>query len=687
MIRRAPTLFALCAFAALGQTQTDPRDLWFKKTEPPSAAEAPQAAPLHVAVPRGYALVIGISRYKNLREEAQLKFAENDAAGIYSTLISPEAGQFPPENIKRLIGSQATLANIANALEVWLPAVSRNDDRVLIYFAGHGFVHDGKAYLAPYDVDGNDIAGTAYPMDRLGEYFGSKIKAKWRVLLTDACHSGAITPASDPQTVSTRLAALNPSVFSLTASRDREQSFEGTLWGGGHGVFTYYVIQGLQGEADSSGDGAVSADELAEYVHTNVRRDTQARQNPTSDRGSFDPRMVLAYNPAGVRVRQPEQSAFGRLVIETNRDGVEVFVDGKSRGVVDQGKPLLLPGMSPGAHTIQGVHQGYEPDGPREELVYPGQDTTVTIRIQVIRRTKPMALEMFNKGLSAYTAGGQKNYTNAAEYFEKALVMDPAYSQAALYLGSANNALFDQDKADRYFRRAIEIDPDYTEARARYGGMLLDRGDFDGAIRQLDAVIGREPGRALAHYMLSVAFARKEAYGEAIREAREAVRLAPTNGEAYFALGEALRKSGQCADAEPEYTQYLKLSNFDSGLAAKLGDILLATGRKKAAQHDIWMELRNQANFGLCDCARIRKQVDSAVGYCRAALTYDKQDPFAHYVLGVLLAEKYNSGGGIGLLAAARQHFAAVIEFNSEMEESTKARKYIGNIDAVLARP
>ncbi len=86
-------------------------------------------------------------------------------------------------------------------------------------------------------------------------------------------------------------------MFSLTASRDRERSFESKEWGDGHGIFTYYVVKGLEGEADESGDGIVTADELAEYVRRNVREVTKGQQNPTSDRGSFDPNMILAYMP------------------------------------------------------------------------------------------------------------------------------------------------------------------------------------------------------------------------------------------------------------------------------------------------------------------------------------------------------------------------------------------------------
>src|ERR1019366_4547683 len=105
--------------------------------------------------------------------------------------ISPEGGNFRAENVHRLVGPRATLAELRRELEQWLPSIATPDDRVLIYFAGHGFVYSGKAYLAPYDIDPNNISGSGYPMEALGAVIGNKIKAKWKVLLTDACHSGA----------------------------------------------------------------------------------------------------------------------------------------------------------------------------------------------------------------------------------------------------------------------------------------------------------------------------------------------------------------------------------------------------------------------------------------------------------------------------------------------------------------
>ena len=499
--------------AGAQQTQQQQRDLRLEKDQPAASAAKPAAGatqPAGVTVPRSYALVVGISQYKNLPQR-QLQFADRDAESVYSILISPAGGNFRAENVHKLTGSDATLARLRQELEQWLPGAAKPEDRVLIYFAGHGFVFDGKAYLAPYDLAPNNIPGTGYPMETMGQVIGGKINARYKVLLTDACHSGAITPENS-QAVNRSLLDLHSSLFSLTASRDRESSFESADWGGGHGIFTYYTVKGLEGEADQNGDGIVTADELAEYVHRNVREATNSRQNPTSERGSFDPQMPLAYIPKTLAARAPkaETSEFGTLVLEANVDGVEVFVDGKSSGVVSKGTPLKLQGLRPGPHTIQGVKMGYEPDGPREEMVYPGQDTTVTIKILYVRRRNKKAADLLDRGLEYYNKGYAENYKKAADLFEQSLAADPKFSQAALYLGRAYDALYEDQKSEKAFRQALAIDPDYVEARASFGGMLLDTGSFDEAIRQLNAVVQRDPDHVLALRLLAEAYRMKD---------------------------------------------------------------------------------------------------------------------------------------------------------------------------------
>jgi tetratricopeptide (TPR) repeat protein len=670
-----------------GQQQPQKRDLKLD-TDLPEAK--PPAKTEGVTIPRSYALVVGIAAYPKARP--QLHFSERDAESIYSILISPEGGNFRAENVHRLIGSQATLANLRDQLEKWLPSVAKDEDRVLIYFAGHGFLDpkDGRAYLAPYDIDPADIAGTGYPMDSLAKVVGSEIHAKSKILITDSCHSGAIRP-EDSQNLNRSIVDLSTSLFSMTASRDRESSLESGKWGGGHGIFTYYVVRGLEGEADQNGDGIVTADELQDYVYRNVREATESQQNPTSDQGSFEKNMLLAYVPSHIKAGAPVESKFGTLVFETNMDGVEVFLDGKSQDVVNKDKPLQLKGLAPGPHTIQGVKLGYEPDGPREETVYPGQTTTVTIRILIPRRRNRAAADALGRGIEFYNKGYEQNYKKAVEEFQKALDLDPKYSQAALYLGRAYNALFDEQNAQKYYRKAIEIDPDYLEAHSSYGAMLLDTMNMDQAIREFNTVLRRDPDNVLALTNQAQAYRMKGMYPESIESARQAAKFAPEYAEPHLWMADSLRMNGQYDAGLAEYASYLRLSNFQSKLGGQLhyylvGSLIGMGKRKRASQQDIWKDQRYLAFFGMCDCERKLNHFNRAIEDCQKALTYDPGDPFTHYALGQAFAREGKEVGSYEMLAAALQHFRQMLEIDPQLEQAALARQNIEALEKAIQK-
>ncbi|HEX3747757.1 MAG TPA: tetratricopeptide repeat protein [Bryobacteraceae bacterium] len=672
--------------AGLAGAQTPPgsqqRDLKLEKIEPP---KPPSNAPA-----QSYAVIVGVAAYPNLAANLQLRFSERDAQSIHTALISPEGGNFKAENVKVLTGAKATLAGIRDAVGKWLPSVAKGDDRVVIYFAGHGFIYEGKAYLAPYDFSMKNVTGTGFPMNELSADIGGKIHAKWKVLMTDACHSGAISP-EDSENLNHELGSLTQSLFSLTASREQEVSFESPELEGGHGVFTYYVVKGLEGEADANHDGIVTADELAEYVHTQVREATKGAQNPTSDRSVYDKNMWLSFIPANVTPGTAPAPQFGSMAITVNMDDTEVFVDSKSVGIVAKGKPFTLPGLTPGQHAVKGVHQGYEPDGPREETVYPGTESTVNIKILIPRRRSKPAEEALDKGITFYQKGYAENYKKAAEQFEKAFQMDPTYSQAAYYLGLTYNALFDEDKAQQYFKKAIEIDPDYKEAHAAYAGMLLDIGDVDEAIRQINTVLTLQPDHPQALTMLAQADRFKGLWAPSIEAAQKAIALAPKSAEPHLWLGDSLRLSGKLAEAGAEYDQYIKLSDFDSKLGGQLNYYVLGSlfgiGRKKrAAEQDIWKDLRSLAYFGICDCQYLSKQYDSAIVACQRSLSYSHDDPFAHFDLGMAFLHKADAAGSLADLDPALQHLKQVIAINPDIDQAKTAQKNIAVIQKALGQ-
>ncbi len=237
-----------------------------------------------------YAVVVGVSRYKDPAIPS-LRFADRDAEAMRRFLLSPEGGGFAADNVRYLVNEDATLTNVRTALFTFLTR-PRKEDLVLIYFAGHGSPDPNdrrNLYLFPYDAQAFNLGGTAFPMWEMQDVFTRIIKARRIITFTDACHSAGISgeaagPVRGHNLVNqyiTRYAGEGERAV-LTASDISETSREGEAWGGGHGVFTYFLLEGLKGKGDRNGDGTVTAGELFEYVQEQVAKATADQQNPTA---------------------------------------------------------------------------------------------------------------------------------------------------------------------------------------------------------------------------------------------------------------------------------------------------------------------------------------------------------------------------------------------------------------------
>jgi hypothetical protein len=237
-----------------------------------------------------YALIIGISRYRNNSRGVQnLEYADVDARALYDLLQQPTAGGFARENMLLLANEDATLARIRSALTSFVAQASEND-LLLIFFAGHGD-GDPKAqqnlYLIAHDTSIDAMPQTALAMPDLRRYVEQNVRSKRLILLLDACHSAGLS-SEGTRDLSNNLTNqyLENLLYQeqgraiITSSDVNEKSREDAKWGNGHGVFTYYLLQGLRGNADTNEDHFVTVGELFRYVYQNVRHDTGRQQNP-----------------------------------------------------------------------------------------------------------------------------------------------------------------------------------------------------------------------------------------------------------------------------------------------------------------------------------------------------------------------------------------------------------------------
>lgn len=308
--RRAEILAASSAMDALLADENTILAKLMHHSNRPSPDDAPtrpqQHAPTGSPASR-WAVIIGLSKYRDTRVPA-LRYAGSDAQAFHDWAVSPEGGRHAPARVRLLLDERATAANIKDALFNWL-GQALEEDVVTIYFAGHGSPqspdHADNLFLLPYDCQYDNIPTTGFPMWDIETALKRYIKAKRVVVIADACHSGGVGQSFDIARRANRGLKVNPistaihslsevgeGVCVISASDENQYSQESQDWGGGHGVFTYFLLRGLKGDADYNRDTSVTLGELTSYLSQEVRRATKNAQSPTVA-GRYDPALTI----------------------------------------------------------------------------------------------------------------------------------------------------------------------------------------------------------------------------------------------------------------------------------------------------------------------------------------------------------------------------------------------------------
>lgn len=237
-----------------------------------------------------YAIIIGISKYQSIEG---LNFADSDAKLFREFLISPQGGSIKPENIQLLINESATLKNIIKVLDDSKKKL-KPEDLLIFFMAGHGAPQNADSnnpkppfYYLTTDTQRDNIANTALKMELLRDKLINESNTKRLISFIDTCHSAGFggqgtgklgmrrLSLNDLSNQYSETSLFNPEGMAVITSSDiNETSYEDLLsdklrWQG-HGVFTFYLLEGLKGQADFNQDKIVTAGELFKYVQEQV---------------------------------------------------------------------------------------------------------------------------------------------------------------------------------------------------------------------------------------------------------------------------------------------------------------------------------------------------------------------------------------------------------------------------------
>ncbi|HVF80771.1 MAG TPA: caspase family protein [Flavisolibacter sp.] len=265
--------------------------------------------------PKIYAVVVGVSSYSD-SNIPNLKFAGKDAQAFYDFLRSPNAGSVPVDDMALLINTKATRSNIIRELVDKLTRATK-EDLVIFYFSGHGKSgeFENAGYLLGYDTEADNEPATAISMNEIKSKI-DRSAAKMKISYIDACHAGLFKSNGAKGEANDNAEIIKAYLEGLTNSGDgnaaflassaRQQSLEDETLG--HGVFTYYLIKGLQGEADKEqaegtgyNNGIVTISEMATYLINKIQKKTKYKQKPSLE-GSYDDEFPLSVLRTGIKL-------------------------------------------------------------------------------------------------------------------------------------------------------------------------------------------------------------------------------------------------------------------------------------------------------------------------------------------------------------------------------------------------
>jgi hypothetical protein len=669
---------------------------------------------------RGYALVVGISDYAD-PGIPDLRYAHRDAFAWRDFLLSAEGGAFQPARVKCLVNEQATRVNIISSISGFLNAAGP-EDLVFVFFAGHGTPEQRKKtipYLLCYDSVPGKYAATAIEMTDLKKKLEDYVNSQRVILIADACHSagtegwqqGVRAASGDVAEYWKKLASSEQGRSIVTASRVGELSREDERWGGGHGVFTYYVLQALRGEADArgrtadrNGDGFVTLGEAFDWAQPKVLNDTQYTQHPYGGAyvddsiplGVLDRATLQELERAARPAETPPEAAEAKLEIPASAVAMPELYAGRlteDQGTFNHAAMLYERGQTDAAmQKLDALIRAGSPVRPRAMLARLGH----LLKLGEYGSARSVGLEI------------QARYPGSADAAQARLRLD---ALDAAYARAEYNAVLERTGRDQALPARIQALQQWLAEQERLP--QKDRNphipDAQEQILEWQATIRKQ---RLARYQRALNNAQRKLDGDepaaailALKEARlhtddttevdrllklaEAKLVEKGHRDTYAAAAERARAARSPADRIAVWVEYLR-ANAESPLAPQAAEELdrlkASLCKQLEADYQKAVEAADKARAGkrfaeaLVEVTRARKLVADGRrwGFEIAAHDADVLDKLEQ----TLKAEEKAHGQQAAWLSASR---AAHAEIAGVLDEKAYDRA-IGRLQSFIDR-
>jgi len=644
------------------------------------------------------AIVVGVSDYAQITD---LDYAHRDAEIFAAFLAEETRWKVALENIQLLTNAEATMGSFERAMK-WLVSESQANDRAIIYFSGHGDVEKSEEGLMGFLLLHNSPPvdypiGGACPIEFLDQTIATLTDEKKAevILITDACRSGKLAGSAigGPRLINRVLFDGLEKIVKIMSCGSDQYSLEDELWGGGRGLFSYHLVNGLIGLADEDEDENIFLYEIEEYIRKKVRTDSRllgklqipiVSGNPETKINRIDKRRLAALDEKKemtVGTQRMGATVASRTEEQADSAYLPILKDLEQALAIGH---LMFPeqGSALGLYEVLGNFDGIDSiqSAAKNNLIAALQDEAqLALNAYVTAPARELANRWANdpryryypaylfkaaelagpsdffyrdllaranyfKGvalrLQAERSSNQALLRQALAFQEKSLQYKPRTAHVFNELGALHAAQEDYKQAISFFQKAHEEAPAWVLPLSNLSEGYRALEDYEAAENTAKLAIERDSFLVSSQYNLGTIYfyQGEERYGEAIPLFQKAIQLDPNFANAYFNLGQIYHELEDYAKAEDNLSSFVEIKPRDPLGFNALGNLYWDWNKptQAIAMFQRCLALDAKHPFGLYNYALFelkRANYEEAIALFERYRTVAPDDPDLYYDL------------------------------------------------------
>ncbi|MEO7529484.1 MAG: tetratricopeptide repeat protein [Chitinophagaceae bacterium] len=617
-----------------------------------------------------YALIIGISEYKVV---PSLQFAHKDAQAFENFLLSDAGGKVPKANIETFLNENANRNNVADAISI-IARKAKPGDRVYFFFAGHGDMEDLTQIENGLLLLYNSPHGNYFGMkDDVLEILDLKRylsplsqRGTEMIFIVDACHSGNLKGGVEGvQQTAAALSASWGKEYKILSCQPNQLSLESKEWGGGRGLFSLQMEEGMKGLADKNNDGKVSFSELQRYITDQVATFSEEKQIPVVT-GDLSKPFVIVDPVILALLKKQKAENYPLLAVANTKGNEETYIDSldpsdkkiylsfkqnledknliwpkdtnalfdyrifikrnKENPLTPSMRRNLAAALNERFNTIVGpLLKGEMSYSTRDECYFAAAELDSCLSLlgeqhYMFRNLKARKLYMNAMSLTwgltenEYNISWNPTIIKSIQYLEESAELEPNAAYTLGALGISYSFMFEYDKADKAFQKYLDLRPNDLYANYSLGLIYNKLKQYDKAETIFEKLKNEYPDNLLIKEQLANTYSYNGKNEKALKVINEMIASDEGKANGYFDKGVYYSRLSQ-PDSAVYY--YKKSKEFNSDYASicdnNIGHVFF-----------------------------VINQLDSARKYFKASLAMDSTYPHAHFNLGVVAEKEGN---------------------------------------------